>query len=296
VTKNKAPHQAKREAHKWRKPTNKYYQETRRKVGEIDAEAASRATIESNVGGDNNKTRADIDEKTPNNKALDDSEGWIWTKPRVDRRVRERTDGNDEWVGVDRDVGGVPLTEKDDWPNTPAQTNTEEDRKYIVEPAQSRALDSEGELIVAISDRPEGELIVAISNRLALNHENKAELKLVPMFNDMTVGAKISTKSKKTQKINTKTKGKRKKKNNKNIYIRNKKHRNKKTKKKVFLNTTHNKEKYNTNIQNNIKSITYHVSPNKLKNTIANSYTYHNKQTILTPKIPSVFWTNFCSF
>jgi hypothetical protein len=108
-----------------------------KEAGEIDAEATSRATAESNAGGDNNKTRADTGEKTPNSKALDDSDGRVWTKLRVDRRVRERTDGNNEWVGADRDVGGAPTTEKDDWPNTPAQTNTIEDRKYTIEPAQS---------------------------------------------------------------------------------------------------------------------------------------------------------------
>jgi hypothetical protein len=51
-------------------------------------------------------------------------------------------------------------------------------------------------------------------------------------------------------------------------------------KNKVFLNTTNNKESYNTNIWHNTKSIIYHTLSNKVKKIIASTYNYHNKQTL----------------
>jgi hypothetical protein len=87
-----------------------------------------------------------------------------------------------------------------------------------------------------------------------------------------------STKNKNTQKETKKEK--RKEKNNNNIYTQKKKHRNKKYKNKVFLNTTYNKERYNTNIWDNTKIIKYHILPNKSRKTIVSSYIYYNKQTL----------------
>jgi hypothetical protein len=67
-------------------------------------------------------------------------------------------------------------------------------------------------------------------------------------------------KTKKQHKKKQKRRREKKEKNNKKLHIQNKKRNN-----KVFLNTTHNKEKYNTNIQGNTKSITYHICLNKTK-------------------------------
>jgi hypothetical protein len=87
-----------------------------------------------------------------------------------------------------------------------------------------------------------------------------------------------STKNKKQKK-----KQKKYKEGKKKTYIQNKKQRKKNHyyyKNKVFLNTTNNKENYNTNIWNNTKPIIYHTLPNKIKKIITSTYNYHNKQTL----------------
>jgi hypothetical protein len=91
-----------------------------------------------------------------------------------------------------------------------------------------------------------------------------------------------NTNIKKVKEKKEKKKKKKKKKNNKNKkpYIQN---QNKKCKNKVLLITTHNKEKYNTNAQNNIKSTIHHISPNQIKKSSTNSCIHRNTQkTILS--------------
>jgi hypothetical protein len=193
-----------------------------------------------------------------------------------------------EWHGSD--IEETPLAEKNDEMNTLVKEHSNMIKQTSVDVKIGRQLSRKVNQPVEVTEKTKivynkSVWLIAVVTVIALERKNRDDRKekiMARISNRVEKKTKQRNTNIKKEKEKRRKRRKKEKNNNKNKkpYIQNK---NKKYKNKVFLNTTHNKGKYNTSAQNNIKSTIHHIPPNQIKKSSTNSCIHRNTQkTILS--------------